>query len=143
MTQIEISPNDRGHRLCNSSGGSFVKLEGDALAFLSEVKGRDQGLYTCLASFYHHKARVLLRVEVRSPEQQLGKHRPPNENTPPAWEQKTSNLIARHVFPAPRSNPRHRLRLLRLGRRRAARRLSVGVLVSWKRHSVTVPPLGR
>ena len=49
-------------------------MEGDALAFPSEVKGRDEGLYTCLASFYHHKAAVLLRVEVSSQEDQSGEH---------------------------------------------------------------------
>ncbi|CAL8374241.1 unnamed protein product [Gadus morhua 'NCC'] len=69
---FEVEGNVPTHSItCQSSDGSFVKLEGDALAFPTGVKGRDEGLYTCLASFYHHQAELRLRVEVSSQDRQL------------------------------------------------------------------------
>ncbi|CAL8352766.1 unnamed protein product [Lota lota] len=69
---FEVEGNVPTHNItCQRSNGSFVQMEGDALGFQSEAKGRDEGLYICLASFYHHKAIVLLQVEVRSQDYQL------------------------------------------------------------------------
>lgn len=52
--------------------GSFVLMEGLAIIFQSEITERDQGLYTCQASFYHHTAQVKFHVEVMSDDKHLG-----------------------------------------------------------------------
>ncbi|XP_044058633.1 uncharacterized protein si:ch211-149e23.4 isoform X2 [Siniperca chuatsi] len=51
---------------CKRSDGSFVQMEGVAMVFQSELTERDEGLYTCWASFYHHIATVNIQVEVMS-----------------------------------------------------------------------------
>lgn len=59
--------------LCFRSDGSFTHMEGLAMVFKSEPTGKDEGLYTCRASFYHHTAAVKIQVEVTSEDRQLGK----------------------------------------------------------------------
>eukprot|EP00063_Salmo_salar_P094963 XP_014069798.1 PREDICTED: uncharacterized protein LOC106612809 isoform X3 [Salmo salar] len=56
---------------CHRNDGSLVQMDGGALLFQSKVTEQDAGLYTCHASFYHHKASVLIQVEVTSENQQL------------------------------------------------------------------------
>ncbi|XP_070826921.1 uncharacterized protein [Chaetodon trifascialis] len=51
---------------CKRSDGSFVQMEGAAMVFQWELTERDEGLYTCQASFYHHTATVNIQVEVTS-----------------------------------------------------------------------------
>ncbi|XP_070685452.1 uncharacterized protein [Pempheris klunzingeri] len=51
---------------CKRSDGSLVPMEGAAMVFQSELTERDEGLYTCWASFYHHTAIVNIQVEVMS-----------------------------------------------------------------------------
>ncbi|XP_034460739.1 uncharacterized protein si:ch211-149e23.4 [Hippoglossus hippoglossus] len=51
---------------CKRSDGSLVYMEGLALLFPAELTERDEGLYTCCASFYHHMATVKIQVEVTS-----------------------------------------------------------------------------
>ncbi|XP_070762552.1 uncharacterized protein [Enoplosus armatus] len=51
---------------CKRSDGSFVQMEGVAMVFPSELTEKDEGLYTCQASFYHHTAAVSIQVEVMS-----------------------------------------------------------------------------
>lgn len=57
--------------VCWRNDGSLVQMDGGALLFQSKVTEQDAGLYTCHASFYHHKASVLIQVEVTSENQQL------------------------------------------------------------------------
>ncbi|KAM4628441.1 hemicentin-2 [Polymixia lowei] len=52
------------HLTCQRSDGSFGQMEGVALVFQSEVTEQDEGLYTCRAAFYHHKATVYIQVDV-------------------------------------------------------------------------------
>ncbi|KAM7412838.1 hypothetical protein PAMA_020292 [Pampus argenteus] len=52
--------------ICKRSNGLFVKMEGTAMVFQSEVTEQDEGLYTCRASFYHHAATVNIQVEIMS-----------------------------------------------------------------------------
>ncbi|TMS07653.1 Poliovirus receptor-like protein, partial [Larimichthys crocea] len=52
--------------ICKRSDGSFVRMEGDAMVFQPEITEKDEGLYTCQASFYHHTATVNIQVEVMS-----------------------------------------------------------------------------
>lgn len=47
-------------------------MDGDAMVFQSEVTEKDEGLYTCQASFYHHAATVSFQVDVMSEDRQLG-----------------------------------------------------------------------
>ncbi|XP_071214760.1 uncharacterized protein [Salvelinus alpinus] len=56
---------------CHRNDGALVQMDGGALLFQSKVTEQDAGLYTCHASFYHHKASVLIQVEVTSENQQL------------------------------------------------------------------------
>lgn len=56
---------------CWRNDGSLVQMDGGALLFQSKVTEQDAGLYTCHASFYHHKASVLIQVEVTSEDKQL------------------------------------------------------------------------
>nr|XP_046171961.1 uncharacterized protein si:ch211-149e23.4 isoform X2 [Oncorhynchus gorbuscha] len=56
---------------CHRNDGSLVQMDGGALLFQSKVTEQDAGLYTCHASFYHHKASVLIQVEVTSEDKQL------------------------------------------------------------------------
>ncbi|XP_024300900.1 uncharacterized protein LOC112267073 isoform X2 [Oncorhynchus tshawytscha] len=56
---------------CHRNDGSLVQMDGGALLFQSKVTDQDAGLYTCHASFYHHKASVLIQVEVTSEDKQL------------------------------------------------------------------------
>ncbi|XP_023836019.1 uncharacterized protein si:ch211-149e23.4 isoform X3 [Salvelinus sp. IW2-2015] len=56
---------------CHRNDGTLVQMDGGALLFQSKVTEQDAGLYTCHASFYHHKASVLIQVEVTSENQQL------------------------------------------------------------------------
>lgn len=53
---------------CRRSDGSFVQMDGVAMVFQSKLTEQDEGLYTCRASFYHHKATVNIQVEVSSEE---------------------------------------------------------------------------
>ncbi|XP_034556382.1 uncharacterized protein si:ch211-149e23.4 isoform X2 [Notolabrus celidotus] len=53
---------------CNRSDGSSVKMDGSAMVFPSELTERDEGLYTCQASFYHHTAKVVIQVEISNPD---------------------------------------------------------------------------
>lgn len=46
-------------------------VEGSALVFPSAVTERETGLYTCQASFYHHKATTLIQLEVNSEDHEL------------------------------------------------------------------------
>lgn len=50
---------------CLRSDGLSVPMDGTAVIVQSIPKGKDEALYTCSASFYHHKATVTIRVEVR------------------------------------------------------------------------------
>ncbi|TKS80762.1 hypothetical protein D9C73_014865 [Collichthys lucidus] len=52
--------------ICKRSDGSFVRMEGDAMVFQHQITEKDEGLYTCQASFYHHTATVTIQVEVMS-----------------------------------------------------------------------------
>lgn len=49
-------------------------MEGVALVFQSELTERDEGLYTCQASFYHHTATVYIQVEVMSEDKLFGEY---------------------------------------------------------------------
>ncbi|XP_049431658.1 uncharacterized protein si:ch211-149e23.4 isoform X1 [Epinephelus fuscoguttatus] len=51
--------------------GSYVRMEGHAMVFQSELTEADEGLYTCQASFYHHTATVNILVEVMSKDRQF------------------------------------------------------------------------
>ncbi|XP_071400914.1 uncharacterized protein [Centroberyx affinis] len=69
---LSVSGNVPTYSLtCQRSDGSFVQMEGAALVFQSEVTEQDRGLYTCHASFYHHKATVHIQVEVVSEDEQF------------------------------------------------------------------------
>ncbi|KAK9521092.1 hypothetical protein VZT92_020929 [Zoarces viviparus] len=57
--------------ICKRSDGSFVQMDGVAMVFRSELTERDEGLYSCRASFYHHTATVNIQVEVTSEDEQL------------------------------------------------------------------------
>ncbi|KAM6932765.1 uncharacterized protein PEZ65_007867 [Lycodopsis pacificus] len=57
--------------ICKRSDGSFVQMDGVAMVFWSELTERDEGLYCCRASFYHHTATVNIQVEVTSKDKQL------------------------------------------------------------------------
>ncbi|XP_042271047.1 uncharacterized protein si:ch211-149e23.4 isoform X1 [Thunnus maccoyii] len=57
---------------CQRSDGSFVKMEGVAMVFQSELTEQDEGLYTCRASFYHHTAAVNIQVEIMSEDRLFG-----------------------------------------------------------------------
>lgn len=46
-------------------------MEGAVMVFQSEVTEQDNGLYTCQASFYHHRSTVSILVEVMSEEKLL------------------------------------------------------------------------
>ncbi|MED6282914.1 hypothetical protein CHARACLAT_003332, partial [Characodon lateralis] len=48
---------------CRRSDGSVVQLDGAAMILQSDPSGQNKGLYTCLASFYHHRASVNIQVE--------------------------------------------------------------------------------
>ncbi|XP_008279194.1 uncharacterized protein LOC103356720 [Stegastes partitus] len=54
---------------CQRSDGSSVPMEGAAMILQSERT--DKGLYTCLASFYHHTATVNIQVEVINESEQF------------------------------------------------------------------------
>ncbi|XP_067102581.1 uncharacterized protein si:ch211-149e23.4 isoform X2 [Osmerus mordax] len=56
---------------CHRSDGSVALVEGSALVFPSAVTERETGLYTCQASFYHHKATTLIQLEINSEDQEL------------------------------------------------------------------------
>ncbi|KAM8904565.1 uncharacterized protein AB9W97_008164 [Spinachia spinachia] len=56
--------------VCERSDGALVQMEGDAMVF-SPLTERDEGLYSCRASFYHHAATVHIQVEVTSEDKQL------------------------------------------------------------------------
>nr|XP_019943617.1 PREDICTED: uncharacterized protein LOC109630049 [Paralichthys olivaceus] len=56
---------------CKRSDGSFVHMEGLAMVFPAELTERDEGLYTCCVSFYHHMATVRIQVEVMSEDKQF------------------------------------------------------------------------
>ncbi|XP_026154897.1 uncharacterized protein LOC113125576 isoform X2 [Mastacembelus armatus] len=51
---------------CKRSDGSLVYMEGLAIVFQPDLSEQDEGLYTCQASFYHHKATVDIQVEIMS-----------------------------------------------------------------------------
>ncbi|CAL8362271.1 unnamed protein product [Merluccius merluccius] len=72
---LQVNGNVPSHSLtCKRRNGSFVHMEGDALVLRSEVKGEDEGLYICRASFYHHEAIVRFQVEVlKNPKEQFVK----------------------------------------------------------------------
>ncbi|XP_013880684.1 uncharacterized protein si:ch211-149e23.4 [Austrofundulus limnaeus] len=53
---------------CRRSDGSVVQVDGSAMILPSE---RISGLYTCWASFYHHKASINIQVEVTSGDELL------------------------------------------------------------------------
>ncbi|XP_034024247.1 uncharacterized protein si:ch211-149e23.4 [Thalassophryne amazonica] len=53
---------------CQRSDGSSVRMEGVTLIFETELTERDEGLYMCQASFYHHTAAVHIQVELMSEE---------------------------------------------------------------------------
>ncbi|XP_067364628.1 uncharacterized protein si:ch211-149e23.4 isoform X2 [Channa argus] len=55
---------------CKRSDGSFVPMEGLAMVFQSELTKKDEGMYTCRASFYHHVAAVNIQVEFMSQDTQ-------------------------------------------------------------------------
>ncbi|XP_068441683.1 uncharacterized protein si:ch211-149e23.4 [Clinocottus analis] len=57
--------------ICKRSDGSLVHMDGVAMVFQSELTERDEGLYSCRASFYHHSATVNIQVEVTSEDKQL------------------------------------------------------------------------
>nr|XP_040047238.1 uncharacterized protein si:ch211-149e23.4 [Gasterosteus aculeatus aculeatus] len=57
--------------VCERSDGAFAQMEGDAMVFQSRLTERDEGLYSCRASFYHHTATVHIQVEFTSEKQQL------------------------------------------------------------------------
>ncbi|KAL0973178.1 hypothetical protein UPYG_G00199960 [Umbra pygmaea] len=54
---------------CHRSDGSFVPMEAQALVV--HTVELETVLYTCIASYYHHQASVLIQVEVTSEDQQL------------------------------------------------------------------------
>ncbi|XP_029026444.1 uncharacterized protein si:ch211-149e23.4 isoform X2 [Betta splendens] len=56
---------------CKRADGSFVHMEGLKMAFQAAITERDEGLYTCTASFYHHTAQVQFHVEVMCEEKLL------------------------------------------------------------------------
>lgn len=58
--------------MCFRGDGSFAHMEGLAMVFQSEVTEQDEGQYICRASFYHHKAKVEILVEVMSEEKLFG-----------------------------------------------------------------------
>lgn len=79
IKQFQPSPlktNSVKSLLCFRSDGSFVQMEGVAMVFQSEVTERDEGLYTCRASFYHHTATVNIQVEVMSEDKLFGENLP-------------------------------------------------------------------
>ncbi|TRY89423.1 hypothetical protein DNTS_010825 [Danionella cerebrum] len=55
---------------CYRSDGSAAHTDGMALVFPSPVSDWDAGLYICHVSYHHHKAKVLLQVDVTSEEKQ-------------------------------------------------------------------------
>ncbi|KAG9264872.1 hypothetical protein AMEX_G21209 [Astyanax mexicanus] len=55
---------------CFRADGSAAHTGSTALVFVEPVSEWDAGLYTCHASWYHHKATVLVQVEVTSRETQ-------------------------------------------------------------------------
>ncbi|XP_029372764.1 uncharacterized protein LOC115052654 isoform X2 [Echeneis naucrates] len=69
---LQVEGNVKEYDLCcKRSDGSFVYMEGLAIVFQSEVTERDEGLYTCRASFDRHSATVKIQVEVTSEDKQL------------------------------------------------------------------------
>ncbi|MEQ2243427.1 hypothetical protein ILYODFUR_007000 [Ilyodon furcidens] len=56
---------------CQRSDGSVVQLDGAAMILQSDPSGQNNGLYTCLASFYHHRASVNIQVEVLREEEEF------------------------------------------------------------------------
>lgn len=59
--------------VCFRRDGSFALMDGPAMILQSELLNQDISLYTCWASFYHHKAEVKIQVEVTSEDEHLGK----------------------------------------------------------------------
>ncbi|XP_074535110.1 uncharacterized protein LOC141797538 [Halichoeres trimaculatus] len=57
---------------CNRSDGSPVKMDGSAMVFPSELTEQDEGLYICQASFFHHKATVVIQVEISHADKLFG-----------------------------------------------------------------------
>ncbi|KAM3615504.1 uncharacterized protein V6R79_003162 [Siganus canaliculatus] len=51
---------------CKREDGYYVLMDGAAMVFPSQITGQDEGLYTCQASFYHHRATVSIQVEIAS-----------------------------------------------------------------------------
>ncbi|CAN9511221.1 unnamed protein product [Ophioblennius macclurei] len=69
---LQVSGNVPKYKLaCLRSDGSLVPMDGTAMILQSQPTGKDAGLYTCSASFYHHKASVNFEVEVRREDQEL------------------------------------------------------------------------
>ncbi|KAG7243099.1 hypothetical protein INR49_016474 [Caranx melampygus] len=69
---LQVEGNVPQYELCcKRSDGSFAHMEGLALVFQKEPTEKDEGLYTCKASFYHHAATVKIQVEVTSEDRQL------------------------------------------------------------------------
>ncbi|KAG8001870.1 Nectin-2 [Nibea albiflora] len=62
--------------ICKRCDGSFVRMEGVAMVFQPELTEKDEGLYTCQASFYHHTATVNIQVEVMSEDRLHGENFP-------------------------------------------------------------------
>ncbi|KAF7218437.1 uncharacterized protein si:ch211-149e23.4 isoform X2 [Nothobranchius furzeri] len=56
---------------CRRSDGSAVQLDGAVMLLQSDLLGQIKGLYTCTASFYHHRASVSVQVELTSVDEQL------------------------------------------------------------------------
>lgn len=57
--------------LCFRGDGSVVQVDGSAMILPSE---QVNGLYTCWASFYHHKASINIQVEVTSGDELISKY---------------------------------------------------------------------
>ncbi|CAG6000724.1 unnamed protein product [Menidia menidia] len=69
---LKVEGNVPDHSIdCRRSDGLIVQMDGDAMILQPEVSGQNTGLYTCLASFCHHKATVNIQVEVMSEDEQL------------------------------------------------------------------------
>ncbi|XP_028276409.1 uncharacterized protein LOC114445509 isoform X2 [Parambassis ranga] len=63
---LRVEGNVPDYRLnCQRSDGSFAQMDGAAMIL------QDGGLYTCWASFYHHRATVSIHVEVMTEEEQF------------------------------------------------------------------------
>ncbi|XP_017271743.2 uncharacterized protein si:ch211-149e23.4 [Kryptolebias marmoratus] len=66
--QLRVEGNVPEYSLdCRRSDGSVVPLDGSAMILSGQIKG----LYTCWASFHHHKASVNIQVEVTCEDEQF------------------------------------------------------------------------